>query len=334
MRRLYTFVILVILSPVITLYAANIPDILNDINTTFSKSSFKQLSDINEVGSLTIDDIENNVTLKQAVLDYEQLLPRYLQESTLFKKSFFEGYITIYHYRKFMYASLLHLKMLDKNDEVHLMNMVLNKNFHNLDAFIESTNSLLDYAFAITTYQVIFELLEKSDNRTEVCQSLLKNAPPSTEHFYNMYAIEKRKSFILAELTLLNSDELKSNSANFAKLMKGVVKQYKHYYNQYMNRYLNASRSGSSRAIKKYRTYITEERRSLTSFSHKLKFTYESLKLKSLAFFGLDVNIDNLADYMGKIIALVGVPKFTFELADHEKMIKKYKELIISCKKL
>ena len=333
--RLTIFLIIIMVSHI---HALTVHPLLNDINTSFNKTAFSELKEFNKINTIKVSNFDNNSTLEQALRSYKILLPDYLNESTLFNKESFEGigdkYYEIssrYHYIEFFNTSILHLKILSKDNNYILIKKIVSTHINNLNALMINSVTMLDYIIALSLYKKLYTAISENRRDSDIYNVLKQNPPPSSDIYYQKIEFEKNSTYKMSEKSLLNQDDFKELGDGYKQLMTTVLKRFKFYYDSYMKKYIISVKSESQKEIDIFKQFMEKEEKDHISFFSRMFFVYEGIKVKLLNRYGYEVDYSGMADFMGKTLALVAYPKFGSTLKDHKHLIKQYEKCLSNC---
>lgn len=302
-------------------------ELIKDINTIYAKDFYNNFSNYT---SLPLNNFENNATQKKIKEDFEKILPRYLNNKSIFTKSSLKKLkkdkVENYKIRMFISVSLSYIKYLDSRDDYQLSQRIMKENLINLNNLMINSENMMDYLIALGAYSKIFS--NYADPSLEMVALFKKYPPPHKSIYFNK--IEAEKMYLLKMIDGMNNvDEINMedyDTSDYKKLMIKVRASAKSDINKYFSKMLLAT---SQSKIDDFNKYIKIEGDKVMSTWNQIKFIFHSILSKILQIFiGYNSQHDYVAAYKGKILAIVAVPRLVDIYGEHIKMEQAYETLL------
>ncbi len=319
-----------------TLFAHSTQDFLYDINVTYSDEFYQSI--LNEKQITTLIGFENNTTQKKIKSDFEKLLPKYLESDNLFTNKQLlmlqdpNYVIPQSHFKDFITVSILYLNLLKYQKKSEKSNAILEKNLINIKSLMQNSNGMINYILSIFLYQKIYTEI-KCDSK-EIYSLFKKFPPPDKSIFFKKVEYENREvvSFIDENLNSIDEIDKKNyNEVEYNKLMTQIKDSAKKYVNKYFDEMSIAIKLESSDELKKFYRHIEKEENEHLSYWNLPKILLSALKSRVyVILFGSNDDYGYFADYIGKTLAFVAIPKLDTLYLNHIEMIKQYEELLKS----
>jgi len=302
-------------------------ELIKDINTVYAEDFYNKFSNYT---SLPLNNFENNATQKKIKEDFEKILPRYLNNKSIFSKSSLKKLkidkVENYKIRTFISVSLSYIKYLDSRDNYQLSLKIMRQNLINLNDLMINSKNMIDYLIALGTYSKIFS---NYHNPSLEIVELFKKHPPANKSIY-FKKVEAEKMYLLKMIDDMNNvDEINMedyDTSDYKKLMIKVRDSAKSDINKYFSKILLATNQSK---IDDFNKYIKVEGDKLMSTWNQVKFMFHSILSKILQIFiGYNSQHDYVAIYMGKILAIVAVPRLVDVYGAHIRMEQTYETLL------
>jgi len=301
--------------------------LIEDINTIYAEDFYNNFSNYT---SLPLNDFENNTTQKKIKEDFEKILPRYLNNKSIFTKSSLEKQekdkVEKYKIRMFISISLSYIKYLNSRDDYQLSQRIMKRNLINLNALMVNSKNMMNYLIALGTYSKIFS--NYGTPSLEMVELFKKYPPPNKSIYFEK--LEAEKLYLIQTIDDMNNvDKVNMEdyeTSDYKKLMTKVRASAKSDINKYFSKMLLAT---SQSKVDDFNKYIKIEGDKLMSTWNQIKFLFHTILSKILQIFiGYNSQHDYVAVYMGEILAIVAVPRLADIYGEHIKMEQAYKRLL------
>ena len=314
------------------LFASSTPDLLNHIYTTYSKKFYEGLFSADR--ELTLTDFESNSTQSKIKADFEKLLPKYLEIENPFTQEKIsklqEPDLSVYksHFKDFITVSILYLN-LQTNPKERVA--LLEKNLINLQSLMQNSKGMMNYILALNLYQKLYSTFKPGSEET---YELLKSIPPPDKSIF-FEKLEDEREWVLNSIATMNHvdqvDKQSFNGEGYKILMSQVIFVAQADVNRYFDKMVSIIKLESRDELKKFNQYIEEVGQEYTSYWNLAKFMMSTLTTKIYTvLFGAKKDYGFMAEYIGKTLALVAVPKLPGLYLDHIEMIGQYEKLLES----
>jgi hypothetical protein len=298
--------------------------LLRDIETTYSNDFYQDIFYTSK--NLTLIDFEHNSTQKKIKEDFEKFLPRYLSTNDFFKdedsqESEESDFSLMQSHHKFIIVSKLYLNLLSHQADRKKQKALLEKNLLNFQFLMQNTSRMWQYMFSMSLYTDLYSDLEC--NSKEIYDVLKRYPPPNRSDVFKKLEDEKQWQIDSAEAVEDTDIEKK-------EFLTQLNQASKMYINRYFDEMATAIKCESRDELKKFNSYIKKEREENMSFWSKVKFTLGVLKAK---FFGnKEEGYSYIADFTGKTMALIAVPRLSDLYLNHITIRQQYENILKSNK--
>jgi hypothetical protein len=321
----------IILLSVIT-FASPAQDLLADINATYSSAFYEKL-DIHRNTSLTLADSETNSTQKKVKEDFERLLPEYLKTDNLFSKVYDIDDTSLgvlsSRYREFFEVSILYLNFLSSQKEQGLHDRLLEKNLLNLHA-LTHLKGMSNYILSLVLYKKLYTDIECCSTGDYL---LLQKYPPPDKTFFFVKLEEEKEQILHSYEGLAKLDELDIdvNKKNYKKMMTQVSLAAKRYTEDSFKKMAKVLKLESQEKFKQFNQKIEEQSKKDLNNWTITKTTLCYLKIKFYNALHIEHNYGCIADFMGKMLGQVAMPRTGAIYFDYIDMLQDYNKKLKEC---
>ena len=316
-------------------FASPAQDFLADINATYSNAFYEKL-DIDKNKNITLANADNNSTQKKIKEDFERLLPKYLKVDDLFPESgsyadpkTIKKYLPI-QFKDFFEISILYLNLLSHKQEQGLHDKLLKKNLLSLHAFIHK-KGMISYLFSLILYQRLYAHLECHTKEDYLL--LQKYPPPDKSFFFIKFEEEKQRILHLdPDLSSLKKAYKKIGKEDYQKVVNQTEIATKKYVKANFADMISILKLESLEKYEKYNEKIKKNMdKDLESLSTKIKIVLCLLKIELFAKWHIEQDYDCVADFAGKRLGWVAMPRTGFIYFEHIDILQDYNKKLKKC---
>ncbi|MBN2767959.1 MAG: hypothetical protein JXQ68_02560 [Campylobacterales bacterium] len=314
-------------------FASPAQDFLADINATYSSAFYEKL-DIHKNTSLTLVDAETNGTQKKIKEDFERLLPKYLKVDDLFSKEVYDNDDTSFRvlssrYREFFEVSILYLNFLSSPKEQGLHNRLLEKNLLNLHA-LTRLRGMPNYILSLVLHKKLYTDIECYSTGDYL---LLQKYPPPDKTFFFVKLEEEKEQILHSYEGMAKLDELDIdvNKENYKKMMTQVSLAAKRYTEDSFKKMAKVLKLESQEKFKQFNQEIEEQSKKDLNNWTIVKTTLCYLKIKFYDALHIEHDYGCIADFMGKILGRVAMPRTGAIYFDYIDMLQDYNKKLKKC---
>lgn len=328
MKKLFTLFIITL-----ALKASSVSpqELISNINTIFSNKIYNSIDPF----SFSFKENKNNLSSQKIKEDLKKILPSYLETKPLFTRPllthFKEQNKTLVGVSIFIKLSFSYANYLQHHNQEKLALQIIEQNLINLQDLMTNAPNMLDYLIALAIYSKIFDNYIPSSYK--IVTLFQKYPPPSASLYFQKLEAEKKELFKrLDSLSHINQDIIDTSQKEaYEKLMKKIKASAKSHLEKYFSQMRLAASSKKEQI--KFKNYLKKENEELFTTSTQIKMALHSAFAKLFYFFvGYNYEFDYIAKYIGKMLALISLPRLEHFYQEHLKMLQKYHNFLEKAK--